>query len=369
MPTPLLSARRLTAALAAILAALTAATIPEPPARASDVAADGDPGSIQVFAEDLLDHGLRIDDRRLSVHAAAPERVSSGADFVVGGSVTLPEGARAKPATVRLLQLSGTSWVVKQTERTNGQGHYRFDVPGVSGAQVVTLRVRAVTGRINRDSAPVRVQVVTSPTSPTSGLSGLGDPSDYTRISGPGWRWDPCQPITWRYNAGRGYARALTHVTEAFARISLHTGLEFEYVGTTTHVPFVGTPTPTDADIVVAWSSPLQSRYLEGGVVGVAAPSGRSTGGGSGEFLSGSVLLDSSQTNDLATGFATYGRPTWGQVIVHELLHVMGLGHAKSFVQLMAPYITPQNHLFGAGDLAGMKAIGAEQGCVVDSRR
>lgn len=368
MPTPSMSARRTTAGLVAVLVALTTASLAELPA-GSAASEPSDSGVVHISAEEMVDHGLRVDDRRMSVYAAAPERVGTGTGFVVGGNVTLTRSPKTKPAVVRLLQLTGKRWLVKQKQTTTKQGDYRFDVPGYTGAQVLTLRVRATTGRINRDSPPVQVQVVDASTGPTAGLSGLGDPTDYTRVSGPGWRWNPCQPITWRYNAGKGYSKALGHVQEAFARISLHTGFTFEYVGASTHVPFSGEETPTDADIFVSWATPQQSRFLEGGVVGVAAPGGAGTGSGTGEFLTGAVLLDSSQVNQLAAGYATQGRSTWGQVMVHEILHVMGLGHAKAFVQLMAPYITPQNHLFGAGDLAGMKAIGAEQGCVIDSRR
>lgn len=364
MSTPLLGARRCTAALMAVLAALSVSGPLEPPLRAPTLS---DTQEIGLQAQVSPVHGLRVDDRLVPVHIAAPERVQTGAGFVVGGTVRLTD-RRSKTATVQLLQQSGSRWVVRQARRTDRRGQYRFDVAGYPRAQSVTLRARAVTGGVRRDSAPVRVRVVPA-ASPTTGLGGLGDPTDFTRINGPGWRWDPCQPISWRYNAARGYPRALAHLQEAFARIGRHTGLRFQYLGTTGHVPFAGQDTPSGADVFVSWASPAQSRYLKGGVVGVATPSGRGTGNGAGEFLTGSVLLDSSQTDDLATGFATRGGPTWGQVMVHELLHVMGLGHARAGVQLMAPYLTEQNHRFGAGDLAGMKAIGIEQGCIVDSQR
>ena len=44
--------------------------------------------------------------------------------------------------------------------------------------------------------------------------------------------------------------------------------------------------------------------------------------------------------------------------MMHEVLHAMGLGHAQTSQQVMAPFASDSNFQFGAGDLTGMHKIG-----------
>jgi len=52
-----------------------------------------------------------------------------------------------------------------------------------------------------------------------------------------------------------------------------------------------------------------------------------------------------------------------GPVVLHELAHVLGLGHAESDGNLMEPSgggVTA----FGPGDLAGLEHLGRDAGCL-----
>jgi len=61
-------------------------------------------------------------------------------------------------------------------------------------------------------------------------------------------------------------------------------------------------------------------------------------------------------------GFAEPGDQ--GPVVLHELGHVMGLGHAKQDGELMQPSgggVTG----FGPGDLEGLRELGRSAGCLI----
>lgn len=178
-------------------------------------------------------------------------------------------------------------------------------------------------------------------------------------------RWNPCKPIRWAYNPRGGYQKALKHTKKAVKRIRNRTGLPLTYAGRTkfTGQPF--TRNPAGIDIVVRWAKPKNVKHLRGGLLGYG-------GGLSGtrdtripwEIHNGFVVLNQTRKGHLRKGFAKRGRPTWGQVITHELLHVVGLGHTNGRQQLMHHSAHAGNHGFGKGDLAGMKALGAKQGCL-----
>jgi hypothetical protein len=67
--------------------------------------------------------------------------------------------------------------------------------------------------------------------------------------------------------------------------------------------------------------------------------------------------------DDLAPGFDDRAT-SWGSTILHELGHLVGLGHVDDRGELMA--VTPGEGpvRFGPGDLRGLAAIGADHGCV-----
>ena len=71
----------------------------------------------------------------------------------------------------------------------------------------------------------------------------------------------------------------------------------------------------------------------------------------------------------LANGFGP--GTTWGRVFIHELGHIVGLGHVARSDQIMFPELGVQSGAaeFHAGDLAGLRLIGREAGLPVPRRR
>ena len=188
---------------------------------------------------------------------------------------------------------------------------------------------------------------------------------DWAYLMDGGSRWDPCGgPIGWSYNrTGQRYA-ARADVAKAFAKISVWSGLKFTYVGRTSYV-YRGRLAhfPRRADIAVGWANAAQLKSLAGGVVGIGGATARQVTDENVKWklVKGYLTLDKGAASYVGRGFKHSG---WGQIMMHEILHSLGLGHAKHADQLMYPVASSRNYRFGAGDRTGMRRIGRSAGCL-----
>ena len=182
-------------------------------------------------------------------------------------------------------------------------------------------------------------------------------------------RWDPCQTIGWRVNAAQATAGALADAKTAFRRLSEATGFRFVYRGTTSVIPKLDSHDsyPRDTQIVVAWIRKTQSNLFKGQMEADAIGSpyylmGYHNGDGSDAYRisSGAVVIDSRFR--VPGGFGS--GLTRGDILLHELGHVMGLGHVNAGSEMMNPYMTRGVARYGKGDLAGLEKHGAEMGCL-----
>lgn len=367
------TARRRFCALPAVLVALLVplATTVDPSETATGGRAAGE---VELFAPAPDAVGVAARSQR---RAYAPRKVAAGGRIVVVGKVAT--GRHHVARVVRLKERVRGHWVVRDRDRANRRGHYRVVV---RAGTTVTTRVFQVTAPRKRGLRAVRthrlhVRVAgpaqTIPTPAPAGpdsvasmpeaVTPAGLTTDWSSMfSDGGGRWDPCTTIRWRYNPRGGYNGALSDVQAAFDALGRSTGLTFSYAGTTSYVPFSGADNPGTAEFYVGWAAPAQVPGLAGGTVGLGGPVAAKLSAPQDvtwKIVSGSAVFDTTAVSSLAPGFATTGNATWGQVMVHEIIHGLGLGHAVGRSQLMAPIVSDLNHYFGAGDLTGLDKVGA----------
>ena len=113
--------------------------------------------------------------------------------------------------------------------------------------------------------------------------------------------------------------------------------------------------------MVVGWADAGELGKLSGNVVGVGGGRGWTITGADVAYRMERGYLTLDNGHVLPGGFDRSG---WGQVILHEILHAVGLGHAGEQVQLMYETAHAGNITFGAGDITGMKKVGAPSGCL-----
>ncbi len=166
---------------------------------------------------------------------------------------------------------------------------------------------------------------------------------------------DDGSPITWPCDevieievnpqgAPDGYADL---VAGAVGRLNEVSGFTFEVTGETDDREFLGRGR---GPVLLGWADEAEVPELTGPTAGLGGAAYVIGPGGAARSVGGMVVLDT----DLP-GFWLGGLDE-ETVILHELIHVLGLGHSQDPVQLMAAENSGQDEL-GEGDLAGLAAL------------
>lgn len=166
-----------------------------------------------------------------------------------------------------------------------------------------------------------------------------------------GARWNPCKPIRYATNFAGATEEQKAAFQYALERAKKATGLTFEHVGETTQG--AGGRPPEGADAVFAVFTEQQEPSLMGGVVGLGGGAYASYGGVY-VVVSGFAYLDREVTD------VKRMRKVW----LHEIGHMIGLGHVDDPNQVMAQGGQDPVQEYGPGDLEGLWHLGAEQGCI-----
>jgi hypothetical protein len=176
--------------------------------------------------------------------------------------------------------------------------------------------------------------------------------------------YDPCRPVHYVLRPDNAPAGGEEAVHAAFARLSEVTGLRFLHDGgsdetTTLDRPIFQPERYGDrwAPVLVAWETEEQNPSLAGDTVGQGGSVAVSLGDGPRVFVTGTVSLDAGRMPEILA--LRDGAEIARSIILHELGHLVGLGHVDDGQQLMYPQARREVPDFASGDLTGLAALGA----------
>jgi hypothetical protein len=174
--------------------------------------------------------------------------------------------------------------------------------------------------------------------------------------------YDPCRPVHYVVRPDHTPMGGEAVLTDAIARISEVTGLQFVFDGRTAEAPVSDRPVFQPdrygdqwAPVLIAWGTVAEQPDFLTDVAGLAGSASVSTAAGERVFVTGTVQLDAAAFERILADPA--GVPVARAIVLHELGHLVGLDHVPDPAQLMYP--TQQAALdFGAGDLTGLHRLG-----------
>jgi hypothetical protein len=184
------------------------------------------------------------------------------------------------------------------------------------------------------------------------GEQGSGGPGySFTRL-----QRDGVSPVTWpcegtipvEVNPEGAPAGYESIVANAVARTNAASGFRFEVVGETSDRDFLSRGA---GPVLLGFADATEVELLEGDIAGVGGSVYARTGGADPiTAVGGLVVLDIDDVTDRLP--AEHAEA----VLIHELAHVLGLGHTDAPGQLMRAAGTGQTD-FGVGDLAGLQHL------------
>jgi hypothetical protein len=177
--------------------------------------------------------------------------------------------------------------------------------------------------------------------------------------------FDPCRPLHYVVNPDGMPDGGLPLLREAIAEISAATGLAFVDDGfTTERISKTREPVQPDrygerwAPVLIAWADDQELAFAGEHLAGLAGPYAVApTGPGSERYVTGDVALNrawfAAALDDPVAAAVARG------VVLHELGHLVGLGHVEDPAQVM--HATSETTGLGPGDRAGLAAVGAQE--------
>lgn len=297
--------------------------------------------------------------------APRPEVSWSEGDVVTGTAVEAVVEKSSRPSGTKLVlqrkHLDG--WRTADGTAEETKKGYVLDVPTDQVGRF-SVRVAAKNSKGATVSTSAGSTVTVRPPYDPPGRAG-----QHVFGAKPRVRWDSCRRIRWTFNPEASPRKALSQIREGLRRMHLATGLDFVYTGTTKQAPNPYGDRVDGADLIIGWRTaksykPFARHPGTVGMGGNTFHSGYQEADGSAVNMAvqGGVVLNASMKGKLGNGFGK--GVTWGEVIIHELGHVIGLGHPEADSQVMFRSVLARNANWGAGDLAGFRRLGDVRGCL-----
>jgi hypothetical protein len=282
-----------------------------------------------------------------------------------GGAVAMYGTVKDKgkqKRTVVLEQKIASGWRKVDKVRTSRSGDYSLTVP-TTWFYSTKLRTRVVrTRKFRGDTARARRMSVVPAYVP------LGSPDAWKPLGDIGDRWNPCRTLTYGINTSRATPDAATVTTgiqNTMALVSQATGVQFRFLGETSAVPLDRKWSRKEPKIVFSFTTDEETPLDLGPTTAARGGYDRTRNARDAqgrrvyEALNGGVVYDLTDT-------ATMTPTQFQQLSLHEVGHVMGLGHIPATDQYMTPgaelYALPLS--YQAGDLEGFSKVGLQAGCL-----
>jgi hypothetical protein len=247
-------------------------------------------------------------------------------------------------------------------------------LPLVLAALALVVLLAGAAGLWTSGLLALRTATAPSPSEAVATAEHVGASSDGYRVwerraDGTPVRWDPCTPVDLVLSPVGVPPGGRDDLEVAVDRLGTVTGLELRVLGETAERPS-GARLPYQperygerwAPVLVAWAAPHEDgvplRDVDRGV-GIPVAVGTA---GERTYVSGQVVLNAERT-DLVAGFDDRAT-SWGATLLHELAHVLGLDHVDDEDELLHIFPGEGPVAFGPGDLAGLRAVGADGGCL-----
>ncbi len=170
-------------------------------------------------------------------------------------------------------------------------------------------------------------------------------------------RWDPCTPIRYVVNPEGAPSGGVEDVRRAFTEVEEASGLEFVEEQTTDERPVIRRPGYQPerygerwAPVLVAWAGPDDEVDLDPTHRGRAGPVSVDSPDGGRVHVSGQLVLASDKF-DLAG-------VDHSRTVLHEIGHVVGLGHVDDQREIMHPRVSVRANELGRGDREGLRLLG-----------
>jgi hypothetical protein len=173
-------------------------------------------------------------------------------------------------ATPRLSDGRGGFW------RESGRAQWHALPRTLGNGGLVRLTRVAMAGAASACIAVLAPATV----APATADAGPGFTVSNTSATGAPVRWNPCVPVTWKMNPGRGGAREVARLRRAMKKAARESGLTLFYRGTTTWTPSSLDAVSPDGVAMTIVVTPAASRLAAGGMttkLRSSTPVGRAT--------------------------------------------------------------------------------------------